>query len=118
MDFAGAGHPPAMIVRPGTEPRLVESRSMILGTLPEVVEEEPTLEIELWAGDRIILYTDGITDVFDSRGKKLRIEGVQKIRRETSLLPFHEMREDILNRVAAWRQGQVTDDMSLVLVEV
>ena len=91
---------------------------MILGTLPEVVEEEPTLEIELQAGERIILYTDGITDVFDSRGEILGIEGVQKIVRETSLLPFHEMREDILNRVAAWRQGQVTDDMSLVLVEV
>ena len=91
---------------------------MILGTLPEAVEEEPTLELELRAGDRIILHTDGITDVFDSRGKKPRIEGVQKIRRETSLLPFREMREDILNRVAAWRQGQVTDDMSLVLVEV
>jgi serine phosphatase RsbU (regulator of sigma subunit) len=102
-----------MIVRPRTEPRLVESRSMILGTLPEAVEEEPTLELELRAGDRIILHTDGITDVFDSRGETLGIEGVQKIVRETSLLPFHEMREGVLNRVAAWRQGQVTDDMSL-----
>jgi serine phosphatase RsbU (regulator of sigma subunit) len=65
-----------------------------------------------------VLYTDGITDVFDSHGKILGIEGVQSIVRETSLLPFHEMRKGILDRVAAWRDGQVTDDMSLVLVEV
>jgi PAS domain S-box-containing protein len=118
MVFAGAGHPPAMIVRLGATPRLLESRSMILGTLPEAVEEEPTLEVDLQAGDRIVLYTDGITDVFDSRGEILGVEGVQNIVRETSLLPFPQMKEGILNRVAAWRQGQVTDDMSLVLVEV
>ncbi len=118
MVFAGAGHPPAMIVQPGSAPRLLESRSMILGSLPEAVEAEPTLEVELEAGDRIVLYTDGITDVFDSHGRILGIEGVQSIVRETSLLPFREMREGILNRVAAWRDGLVTDDMSLVLVEV
>jgi phosphoserine phosphatase RsbU/P len=118
MVFAGAGHPPAMIARLGAEPRLLESRSMILGTLPEAVEEEPTLEVDLQAGDRIVLYTDGITDVFDSCGRILGVGGIQNIVRETSLLPFPQMRDGILNRVAAWRQGQATDDMSLVLVEV
>lgn len=118
MVFAGAGHPPAMIVRPGSEPRLLESRSMILGTLPEAVDAEATLEVELEPGDRIVLYSDGITDVFDSRGAILGIEGVQNLVRETSLRPFHEMRGSILDRVTEWRAGQVTDDMSLVLVEV
>ena len=126
MVFAGAGHPPAMVVQPGSTPRLLESRSMILGTLPEAVPEavpgavddEPTLEIDLEAGDRIVLYTDGITDVFNSRGEILGIDGVEDIVRKTSLLPFCEMRQGILDRVAAWRDGQVTDDMSLVLVEV
>jgi sigma-B regulation protein RsbU (phosphoserine phosphatase) len=118
MVFAGAGHPPAMIVRPGSEPRLLESRSMILGTLPEAVDAEATLEVELEPGDRIVLYSDGITDVFDSRGAILGIEGVQNIVREASLRPFREMRGGILDRVTEWRAGQVTDDMSLVLVEV
>jgi PAS domain S-box-containing protein len=118
MVFAGAGHPPAMIVQPGFEPRQLESRSMVLGTLPEAVGAEPSLEADLEAHDRIILYTDGITDVFNARGEILGVEGVQNIVRETSLLPFQEMREGILTRVAAWRHGPVTDDMSLVLVEV
>jgi len=118
MIFAGAGHPPVMVVQPGEEPRLLESRSMVLGALPNAVAEEATLDVDLHAGDRIVLYTDGITDVFDSRGEMLGVEGVQKFVRETALLPFREMKQGILDRVAAWREGPPSDDMSLVLVKV
>jgi sigma-B regulation protein RsbU (phosphoserine phosphatase) len=118
MTFAGAGHPPVMVVQPGEEPRLLESRSMVLGALPNAVAEEATLDVDLGAGDRIVLYTDGITDVFDSHGEMLGVEGVQKFVRETALLPFREMKQGILDRVAAWREGPPSDDMSLVLVEV
>ncbi len=118
MIFAGAGHPPAMIAHDGAEPRLLESRSMVLGALPEAVDAEATLDVDLDAGDRVVLYTDGITDVFNSRGEMLGVEGVQKIVRETSRLPFNEMKKSILDSVAEWREGPPTDDVSLVLVEV
>ncbi len=118
MIYAGAGHPPIMIAHEGKEPRLLESRSMVLGALPDAVDGEATLDVDLEAGDRIVLYTDGITDVFDSRGQMLGVEGVQKFVRETSLLPFQEMKQGILDRVAEWREGPPTDDVSLVLVDV
>ena len=118
MEFAGAGHPPAMIVQPGADPRLLPSRSTILGTLPDAVDADATLNTEIEPGDRVVLYTDGLTDVFDSHGEMLEVEGVQNIVRETSLLPFSEMKQGILNRVAAWRDGPPVDDVSLVLVEV
>jgi PAS domain S-box-containing protein len=116
--FAGAGHPPGMIAHAGAEPRLLESRSMVLGALPDAVGTEATLDVNLEAGDRIVLYTDGITDVFNSGGDMLGVEGVQKIVRETSLLPFKKMKQGILDSVAEWRDGPATDDVSLVLVEV
>jgi len=118
MVFAGAGHPPAMIVTPGQQPRLLESRSMVLGALPDAVDREAELDLDLEPGDRVVLYTDGLTEVFDARGEMLDVEGLQKIVRETSQLPLSEMKQSILDRVAAWREGPPSDDMSLVLLEV
>ena len=118
VEFAGAGHPPAMIVRPGAEPRLLRSRSTILGTLPDAVDADATLCAQLEPGDRIVLYTDGLTDAFDSRGEILKVEGLQSFVCEAALLPFGDMKQGILNRVAGWRDGPPLDDVSLVLVEV
>jgi len=118
MVFAGAGHPPAMIVTPGQEPRLLESRSMLLGALPDAVDGEAVLDLDLNPGDRVMLYTDGLTEVFNADGEMLDISGLQSIVAHASKLPFHEMKRDILDRVSAWRSGPPADDMSLVLVEV
>ena len=51
-----------------------------LGALPDAVDAEATLDVDLQSGDRVVLYTDGITDVFNSNGEMLGVEGVQKIR--------------------------------------
>jgi phosphoserine phosphatase RsbU/P len=118
MTFAGAGHPPAMIVTPGDEPRLLESLNMVLGALPDAVGGESDLVVRLEPGDRVVLYTDGFTEVFDSRGEMLGVSGVQKVVREAALLPFSEMKQEILSKVAEWREGPPSDDMSLVLLEV
>ena len=118
MEFAGAGHPPAMIVQPGADPRLLPSQSTILGTLPDAVDANATLHTEIEPGDRVVLYTDGLTDVFNSRGEMLKVEGLQSFVRDTARLPFGEMKQAILDRVAAWRHGPPVDDVSLVLVEV
>jgi serine phosphatase RsbU (regulator of sigma subunit) len=118
MLFAGGGHPPAMVVTPSQEPRLLESRSMVLGALPEAVSQEATLDVNLRQGDRIVLYSDGITEVFNSRDEMLGVPGLREFVREAALLPFTEMMEGILDRVDAWRKGPPSDDVSLVLVEV
>jgi len=118
MLFAGGGHPPAMVVTPSQEPRLLESRSMVLGALPEAVSQEATLDVSLRQGDRIVLYSDGITEVFNSQDEMLGVPGLRKFVREAALLPFSEMMGGILDRVDAWRKGPPSDDASLVLVEV
>jgi len=118
MVFAGAGHPPCMLIKPGAEPQLLEAQSMMLGALPNAVCEEPATEVTLEAGDRIFLYTDGITDVFDEQGEMLGIEGLRSLVSGSSLLPFEEMLPGILEGITAWRQGPFEDDVTMVLAEV
>jgi PAS domain S-box-containing protein len=118
MVFAGAGHPPAMLARRGQDPLLLESRSMILGALPDAVDVATNVEVQLQPDDRIVLYTDGISEVFNSQGQMLGISGVQEIVRQSSFLRADEMKQGILDGVAAWRDGAPTDDVSLMLVHV
>ena len=118
MAFAGAGHPPAMLARGDQNPQLLESRSMILGALPDAVDVTTTVEVQLQPDDRIVLYTDGITDVFNSRGEMLGVSGIQEIVRQTSSLPGDEIKQGILDAVAASRSGPPTDDVCLMLVHV
>jgi PAS domain S-box-containing protein len=118
MDFAGAGHPPVMIARRGQSPLLLESGCTILGVLPEAVCVSAKLEMPLEPDDRIVLYTDGITEVFNSKGEMLDVEGFREIVRQASALPAGQMKQGILDGVAAWRNGPPTDDVSLMLANV
>jgi phosphoserine phosphatase RsbU/P len=118
MDFAGAGHPPVMVARRGQSPLLLESRSAVLGLLSDAVDGSVSLEMPLEPDDRIVLYTDGITEVFNSKGEMLDVEGFQEIVRQASALPAVQMKQGILDGVAAWRNGPPTDDVSLTLAHI
>ena len=69
LKFARAGHPPPMVYQPG------ENRSFELdceavhpmGIYP--YERVPVAETKLEPGDRLLFYTDGITERFDTAGK-------------------------------------------------
>src|SRR6516162_9483846 len=118
MVFAGAGHPPPMLARRGQNPIMLESRSMVLGALPDAVSADASQELPLEPDDRIVLYTDGITEVFNAQGEMLGIDGVREIVRNASALPAERMKARILEDVAAWRSGPATDDVSLMVVHV
>jgi PAS domain S-box-containing protein len=118
LQFAGAGHPPAMLVRPGEPPQLLESRSMVLGLFEDAVPADATSETSVHPGDRVVIYTDGLTETFNSQREMLGIEGLTEIVRDVSRLPLTEMKQQILNRVAAWRDGAAADDVSLVVLEL
>jgi phosphoserine phosphatase RsbU/P len=117
MTFAAAGHPPAMLVS-GGELRLLDSQSAILGCLAETAPSESADEIDLTSGDRLVLYTDGLTEVFNQSDDMLGVEGLEGLVRESAKRALPEMRQAILDGVAAWRHGPLADDLSLVIVEL
>jgi sigma-B regulation protein RsbU (phosphoserine phosphatase) len=118
LQFAGAGHPPAILIHRGQSPRLLESTNMVLGLFEDAVDTESSVETVLQRGDRVVIYTDGLTENFNSQREMLGVDGLKEILTETSTLPLDEMKSQILNRVAAWRNGPAADDVSLVLLEI
>jgi PAS domain S-box-containing protein len=117
LTFAAAGHPPAMLVS-NSDLRLLDSQNGILGCLTETAPSEAAEKIDLVSGDRLILYTDGLTEVFSSLDEMLGLEGFQEIVRQSAERTLPEMRQAILDGVMAWRHGPLADDVSLVIVEV
>jgi sigma-B regulation protein RsbU (phosphoserine phosphatase) len=98
--------------------RLLDSRNGILGCLAETAPSEDADEIGLTRGDRLILYTDGLTEVFDSDGEMLGVSGLEELVLRSAKMPLPEMKQTILDGVAAWRNGPLADDLSLVIAEV
>jgi PAS domain S-box-containing protein len=115
--FSAAGQPPAILVSNGTL-RLLESRNGILGCLSETAPSELPEEFDLEHGDRLVLYTDGLVEVFNSFDDMLGVEGLKDLVHESATLTLAEMQRAILDGVAAWGHGPLADDVSLVIVEV
>jgi PAS domain S-box-containing protein len=115
--FAAAGHPPAILVSNGCM-RLLEAQNGILGCLAEIAPTESDDEIELKSGDRLILYTDGLVEVFNLEEEMLGVERFSQLVLDSAKHKLPEMRKAILDGVAAWSDGPPRDDVSLVLVEI
>lgn len=60
-----------MLVSRAEKPRLLESRNAILGLLEDAVDAEATLLVPVRPGDRLIIYTDGLTESFNSQHEML-----------------------------------------------
>lgn len=118
LSFAGGGHPPLMVVGKDGKLRRFESLGMILGTLDEAVNGEVSHEVELTPGDRVVLYSDGLTDVFNERDEILGIDGLSEVVRTAAREPLREMKQAILDGVERWRYGPANDDASLLIAEV
>ena len=69
-------------------------------------------------GDRVVFYTDGLIGVFNRSGDMLGVEGLEKIVRQSATRALPEMKQAILDGLAAWRHSTMADDVSLVIVEV
>src|SRR5262249_29446257 len=104
LSFSAAGQPPAILVSNGT-PRRLESRNGILGCLAENAPSGSPEEVELFQGDRLILYTDGLVEVFNSLDDMLGVEGLEDLVLHSGKLPLADMQKTILDGVAAWSHG-------------
>jgi sigma-B regulation protein RsbU (phosphoserine phosphatase) len=60
LTYAAAGHPPGLLIYSPTRLHQIEPRSTVLGALENAVAEEASEKFTLAAGDRLMLYSDGL----------------------------------------------------------
>ena len=117
LTYAAAGHPGPILVPANGEPVMHSSTGMPIGMLPDVEFKEQTLN--LVPGDRLFLYTDGVTEALNSNdeefGKTRLLEALED-GREVSL---RETIRGIVTRVRKWQGGRDgLDDLSLLGTEI
>lgn len=87
--YARASHPYPVLIRNGELTEL-KGDGMILGFFEEVSSDEK--EIDLFPGDKLIFYTDGLTESLNSEGKFFRDRMFQVLKKN-----HHEPIDKIIN---------------------
>jgi sigma-B regulation protein RsbU (phosphoserine phosphatase) len=119
ITWSGAGHPSPLLVRAdGRTVARLASQNLMIGVRPHCLAAEPEHRSPLEPGDRVLFYTDGVTEVFDATGAELGEDGLAGFMLDAMTVEVSGMIDRILERVAAFQHGPVTDDRTLILFAV
>jgi serine phosphatase RsbU (regulator of sigma subunit) len=119
LTYANAGHEPPVLIPAGAEaPVALACAGLVLGVLPEVVYQEES--IPLHPGDTLVMFTDGMTEVMDRRGRLLGREPfLTQVLRHRAATTAQEMTVRIFEAVNDYgRGGRHRDDMTLLIARV
>jgi len=115
---AGCGHPPPLLYlkRDDTIQRL-ESENMVIGLFEDLSQACAMLETPFRPGDRVVLYTDGLTESTNREGLALGVDGLETYVKESAHQSTQDCVEAIRCRVHDFRGGEPgTDDQLLLAI--
>lgn len=115
--YSSAGHNPPRLRRCGSHQvtLLNQANYLPLGIAPDLVYREA--EMELRAGDRLVLYTDGITEA-SGQGEMFGTERLDAIISDCGQQPALTLQR-ILSAIETFTQGEPAgDDRTLVIADI
>jgi serine phosphatase RsbU (regulator of sigma subunit) len=118
FSYSGAGHPPALLFAPDAPSveRLHVSRG-IIGVMPDCAFSSDS--VQLRAGQRIVCYTDGITEAMNGRALLFGEEGLSGACVRWAGVPVQRMVEKLFYEVDQFLAGEPRrDDQALLALEV
>ena len=117
LDYCSAGHhhPYVFSAKDGVRVS-TEGGGMVAG-LFEGARYENGARLQLNPGDGLLLYTDGVTEAFDTEGEMFDDERLERAIEEVVSAPANEVVKSVLGKVRAFEgSAPRTDDGTLLVV--
>lgn len=117
IHYANAGHnPPLLIDTEGKVAYLQKSGELVLGVMEEICYRVESLRLE--AGERLFMYTDGVTEAMNSRDELFSEERLEK---ELSLLarrPIQGLITSLMQRIKDFSgEALQSDDITMMVLQ-
>lgn len=113
---AGCGHPPVLLyIKQEDVIVRVESENPPIGLFEQLSRTCSMLRIPFRPGDRLVLYTDGMTEATNGDGRELGVAGLETYFKESAHLPLNACVDSIIRRVRDFREGVSANDDQLLL---
>jgi sigma-B regulation protein RsbU (phosphoserine phosphatase) len=116
MTFTNAGHNPPLLVRAGGECVRLEAGGSVLGAFPNACFSEQ--QIQLHQGDRLLLFTDGLTEALDASGEQFGDERLIDILREQRSQSPENLKEMLFTVVGEFCGNTFRDDAALMVIGI
>jgi phosphoserine phosphatase RsbU/P len=114
LTFTNAGHNPPMLVRRDDECILLEEGGRVIGAFCDSTFTQQ--EIQLYDGDKLLLFTDGVTEARNAAGDEFGEQRLQACLRSYVGRNAAELRTLILDEVTAFCAGNFDDDATLMVL--
>jgi serine phosphatase RsbU (regulator of sigma subunit) len=120
LDYVLAGHPPPLLLRDGHMIRQLGGRpDRPLGVTVGPARRSETHHEQLEPGDRVLFYSDGITEARDACGRFFGEDRLVDLteRTELSRLPAPETLRRLAAAVLEHQHGELQDDATLLMLD-
>jgi sigma-B regulation protein RsbU (phosphoserine phosphatase) len=116
MIYTNGGHnAPILVRRDGTTSRL-EAQDALLGTFPDWQFSESICEFN--SGDRLALFTDGLTDSTNRDGEEFGETRLLDLLIENRQLPATELKQIVIQALETFTEKEFQDDVTLLVLAV
>jgi len=116
LSYTNAGHCEPILVRRSGECVRVNHGGVVLGVFPDWSYQEEHLDLE--PGDRLVLFTDGITEISNARDEEFGEERLMEVLRANRARDAEAMQKRVMAAIAEFSGGNFQDDATLIVTAV